>query len=530
MDDRPTTRPQFRQRLYPALVVTLAAALGACGGSSGGNGNGGGGGGGSGGNWSPGVFLDASTFAARCAAPRSGTDPATNQPYPDIQGTTTDENNFLRSWSNDTYLWYDEIVDQDPALFDDPLVYFDELQTDELTASGAPKDKFHFTIPSDEWFELSQSGASAGYGAQFALLASAPPREVLVAYTDPNTPATAAGLVRGAELLEIDGVDVINGSDTDTLNAGLFPSAAGETHNFRVRDPDGTERDISMTSAIITSDPVQFVQSVSTTTGNVGYLLFNDHIATAEGQLADAITQLAADNVTDLVVDLRYNGGGFLYIASEFAYMIAGAQATGGRTFELLSFNDKYPSTNPVTGQPLEPIPFYNTDTNGQSLPSLDLDRVFVLTGPGTCSASESIMNGLRGVDIEVIQVGSTTCGKPYGFYPTDNCGTTYFTIQFRGENDKGFGDYADGFSPQNAAVQTTPLPGCQVADDFSRALGDPLEARFAAARDYRDGLGCPAATTVTVPRLGKPAASGVADEELVLPRNPAREMRLLGR
>ena len=57
-------------------------------------------------------------------------------------------------------------------------------------------------------------------------------------------------------------------------------------------------------------------------------------------------------------------------------------------------------------------------------------------------------MNGLRGVGVEVIQIGSTTCGKPYGFYPTDNCGTTYFTIQFKGVNDAGFGDYSDGFSP----------------------------------------------------------------------------------
>ena len=61
-------------------------------------------------------------------------------------------------------------------------------------------------------------------------------------------------------------------------------------------------------------------------------------------------------------------------------------------------------------------------------------------------------MNSLRGVDVEVIQIGSTTRGKPYGFYPTDNCGTTYFTIQFRASNAKGFGDYSDGFSPANTA------------------------------------------------------------------------------
>ena len=67
-------------------------------------------------------------------------------------------------------------------------------------------------------------------------------------------------------------------------------------------------------------------------------------------------------------------------------------------------------------------------------MPALDLERVFVLTTASTCSASEAIINSLRGINVEVIQIGSTTCGKPYGFYPQDNCGTTYFTIQFAGE------------------------------------------------------------------------------------------------
>jgi hypothetical protein len=75
-----------------------------------------------------------------------------------------------------------------------------------------------------------------------------------------------------------------------------------------------------------------------------------------------------------------------------------------------------------------------------------------------------------------VIQIGDTTCGKPYGFYPQDNCGTTYFAIQFQGVNAKGFGDYADGMTPGKLN------PGCVVADDFTHELGDPAEARLAAA------------------------------------------------
>ena len=105
-------------------------------------------------------------------------------------------------------------------------------------------------------------------------------------------------------------------------------------------------------------------------------------------------------------------------------------------------------------------------------------------------------MNGLRGVDVEVIQIGSTTCGKPYGFYPVDNCGTTYFTVQFRGVNEKGFGDYTDGFSPANTAANAgTVVPGCSVADDFTNPLGVDTEGRLAAALAYREAPVCPAAS-----------------------------------
>jgi hypothetical protein len=123
------------------------------------------------------------------------------------------------------------------------------------------------------------------------------------------------------------------------------------------------------------------------------------------------------------------------------------------------------------------------------------LTRVFVITGAGTCSASESIINSLQGVNVQVIQIGSTTCGKPYGFYPADNCAVTYFSIQFQGVNAKDFGDYPDGFTPANAAaVEGVSVPGCSVADDFGHALGDPAEGRLASALGYRANGVCPAA------------------------------------
>src|SRR5262249_53344810 len=141
-----------------------------------------------------------------------------------------------------------------------------------------------------------------------------------------------------------------------------------------------------------------------------------------------------------------------------------------------------------------------------------------------TCSASESIINGLRGVDVSVIEVGGTTCGKPYGFYPQDNCGTTYFSIEFQGVNAKNFGDYPDGFSPTNATgtVGVT-IPGCAVADDFTHALGDPREARLSAALGYRGNQSCPAASASVTGSV----APGLAAADGLAPKSFLRENRI---
>jgi hypothetical protein len=139
-------------------------------------------------------------------------------------------------------------------------------------------------------------------------------------------------------------------------------------------------------------------------------------------------------------------------------------------------------------------------------------------------------MNSLRGVNVEVIQFGSTTCGKPYGFYEAGNCGTSYFTIQFRGVNAANFGDYTDGFSPQNTAPAAgVAVPGCSVGDDFSSQLGNPAEARFAAALNYRDTGTCPAASGFGVPGLNKLGVPQPVTDGVVV-KNPWLMNRTVGR
>ncbi len=531
-------------------VLALAAllALSACGGSGGSplSTAGGGASSGAGGSssWTPGVFQPSSKYANLCAAPRSGTDPYTNQPYPDLPGSTLDENNWLRSWTHELYFWYDEVQDENPALYTTPQ-YFQLMKTMQTTSSGAPKDRFHFTYPTSEWESLSQAGVQLGYGVRFEIVQSTPPRSVRIAYLEPaaDLPAdtVAADLVRGDTLLAVDGADVVNAADQasiDTINAGLSPSTAGETHTFTVEDPgSSTPRTVTLQAQNVTSTPVLIEKTLTGLDGSaVGYILYNDQIATAESELISAVDDLKAKGVTDLILDLRYDGGGYLDLASELAYMIAGPNQTAGETFEVEKFNNQYSTTNPVTGQPITPTPFHTTtqgfsSTAGQPLPTLNLTRVVVITGQDTCSASESIINGLEGVGVTVYQIGSTTCGKPYGFYPRDNCGTTYFSIEFQGVNARGFGGYGDGFSPANTTPAVgVPVPGCSVADDFSHALGSPQEARLAAALAY---LANPQASTCPSPPTGNAAPSVLTQRRLlerIFVRSPLTQMRILRR
>jgi len=491
--------------------------------------------------YTAGVFGASSGYANRCANPRSGTDPYTHHAYPDQQGSTALENFWLRSWTHELYLWYKDVPDLNPNNYSDPAKdYFPLLKTSATTPSGNAKDKpgFHFSYKTSDWEALSQSGSSAGYGVEFSLIATYPPRLAVVAYVDPNTPASSNNLSRGETILTVDGVDVTNG-DSTALNNGMFPKTVGESHTFVLKELNGSQRTVTMTSANVTSTPVQHAGVIAGTNGQVGYIQFNDHIATAEQEFIDAITLLNNAGVSDLVLDLRYNGGGYLDLASEVAYMIAGGTQTANKIFDKVTFNDQYAANvNPVTGGSNSPTPFLKTTqgfstTAGVALPTLNLNRVFVLTGPNTCSASEAIINGLRGINVQVIQIGSTTCGKPYGFYPQDNCGTTYFSIQFQGANDIGFGDFSDGFSPANSLSMGVSVPGCSVADDFTHQLGDPSEGRLAAALFYRNNASCQSGPSGASVRAQIQSANNAVDlsaADGVLVKDPRRTNLILRR
>jgi hypothetical protein len=203
--------------LRSGFAAVALCTLAACGGGGGGGGGGsilnGNNNPGTGGTFTQGVFPPRADFAAQCIAPRAGTN--------DRAGSAFTEKMFLRSWTNELYLWYNEVQDTNPATFDVGQ-YFNILTTPQLTPSQRPKDRFHFARDTAEWIALSQSGQDIGYGADMMIIGDGrPPRRAVVAFVEPGTSAANGGVTRGMEVVTIAGEEVVNdGSQTgvDTHN------------------------------------------------------------------------------------------------------------------------------------------------------------------------------------------------------------------------------------------------------------------------------------------------------------------------
>ncbi|MBO1255922.1 peptidase [Alteromonas sp. 5E99-2] len=460
-----------------------------------------------------GVFEESTLFEAQCATPRSGVDAFTGIAFPDIQGSVLAENLWLRSWTYESYLWFDDVDYSGP---DTSTVasYFAQLRTNEITDSGRPRDNFHFSQITADYNELTQGGVTRGYGFDWQRNSDSVPREFIVRFTEPGSAAATANIPRGAKLLTVDSVDFVNASsssDIDIINTALFPSEAGLIHSFEFELVDGSTLSVSLTSENVDVFAVQNVDVIDAPAGRVGYIQFNSFITPAQSDLISAFNFFEQQGINELVIDLRYNGGGSVALSSQIAFMVAGASQTNNRLYETLLANGKFREDSEIPFYGLEidyeanPAVFTNT-----VLPSPELSRVFILSTGDTCSASESLINGLRGIGIEVVLIGDTTCGKPFGFFPTDNCGTTYFTIQFQSINELGFGEYQDGFIPTINPLFGDELPGCNVADDFSQPLGSESEALFATALNYMvDGvLACPTTAAATLDEVEKTTVS----------------------
>jgi carboxyl-terminal processing protease len=437
------------------LTAALAAFLAACGG------------GGGSGSAAPPAVQGSSAYAGIC--------------------TLEAEKQFTRAYLDAAYLWYSEMPAVDAAQFNSVPAYFYNLLTPQRDAYGQEKDRFSFIVSSTDADGLL-TGANLSYGVRWETDNQGRTRAALI---DAGSPAAAAGLERGGELASI---------PTPT-GASWYPNAPASISFVYRSTPAGPTRTVTLSTANVQEDPLPLSTPPTVGSGDprVWYLLFNAHTTGAQDKLIAALTNAQAYGVQELVLDMRYNGGGFLYTALSLSSMVTGPTADG-KVFEQLRYNDKRAAetaqaTILFSGRVQHGERTYTT---GAALPRLGLRRLYVLSSDSTCSASESVINSLRGVGVDVVIIGKATCGKPYGFSRADNCGFAYFPIEFQGVNALGFGDYAYGFAPT-----------CDAADDFDNPLGSTSERLLATALYHMKNGACPAQAPAALLAWRGPATSG---------------------
>lgn len=411
----------------------------------------------------------------------------------DLDDTDVPVYDFVWKGMNLYYLWKDEV----PALRDGRFSNQGELNS-YLQGFSSPEnlfgsllyqpekvDRFSVIFSDYRVLENALQGVVRSNGVEFGLKYM-PGSETdifgYVRYILPNSDASLKDIQRGDLFRSVNGTNLtianyqnLLSQLTYTLDLAIYSGGA--------LTPTGEH--VSLTKTEYAENPVYLVNVHETGAHKIGYIMYNGFYSNYNNELNAAFGQLSGQGVTDLVLDLRYNGGGSVRTATYLASMITG-QFTG-QLFAKQQWNARvqahYESNFPQALQEL----FTAQITNGPAINSLNLTKVYILTSPSTASASELVINCLKPY-IDVVVIGDRTVGKNVGsvtLYDSDDFGPagrssehTYAMqpIVLKTVNKDGFGDYSAGIVPETA--QNT-LP-----EDMANlgVLGNPSERLYARA------------------------------------------------
>jgi C-terminal peptidase prc len=376
------------------------------------------------------------------------------------------------------------------ALFPDAATLLDELRYRPDTFD---RGFSYITTPRIE-AQFLDAGVFVGIGIG---LTSPNVGELFIREVEPVSPAASAGLMRGDEILEINGRTIAELEADDAIGQALGPARVGVEVELLIQPVGALPGDVvsvTMSKEVITIDVVPDWGIYDVGGEDVGYLLFNSFIPTAVEDLRTAFAEFAAAGVTNVVIDLRYNGGGLLALAESIIDVLGGDGHVGE-----VQFTARFSSTPPA---PVEHVEFIDDPD------AFPVERIAFITTARTASASELLINALAPYrDVHV--VGDTTLGKPVGQGAADFCGGDYRLrlVAFDLVNADGEGEYYDGIAPTCAAV-----------DDLTHPLGDPDEDSLSKALSVAATGACPL-PPAALPALAPP--SGVTPAWLGPPAVP---------
>lgn len=341
----------------------------------------------------------------------------------------------------DVYLWHAHIPSADPTSFESPQALIESVRYNEI-------DKWSYIDTIEQNNTYYNEGQRVGIGVRMRTDTDGSLRIALVY---PASPASDEGLARGDRILSINGKTIADIDQNNEWATILGPDEEGIPVDLAIQPQNGPERQISLKKRVYNLITTHTYRVFPFAGHTVGYLLFDRFIGTSTAELDKVFGEFKNEGVNELVLDLRYNGGGYIDVAHHLANLIGG-KAAAGKIFAQIISNDRHSNWNKTKTFQI---------VNG----SLDLTRVFIIATPATASSSELLINGLV-PHLNVILTGGTTYGKPVGSGVWTDCDYAIHPISFRMLNAENHGDYFNGISPT-----------CSARDDMDLPLGDENES-----------------------------------------------------
>jgi C-terminal processing protease CtpA/Prc len=403
-------------------------------------------------------------------------------------------NGFIKEVMTDLYLWYDKLPDIDIKYETNSMDYFHKLLYSE--------DKWSYITDDISAFEQSLQGVEKAYGyslafGSFVNATGAPTGNYfgIVEFVYPNTPASKAGFTRGDIIIKLDGGNITK----DNYKNLLSGTSVSVTKGILTNEGIATGTTVTLVAEELHLDPVLMYKIIERDGHKIGYLVYLQYIPSYNSSSLYLAFQYFKENqISDLILDLRYNPGGYTSAAQYLTSSIAPLNTVDNKsTLVSYQWNDKYQAywiskdRQDQLGVKFDP-----------SVPvKLGLSKVHVLTGRGTASASELTICGLEPY-MDVIIVGDTTYGKytasitikPEDWYEneSDYAGFKNWGMQpiiMRYANSLGVTNFKNGFEPDFRVIDAL-LP--------AYPLGDLTEPLLKKAVENITG------TTITAPKKAK--------------------------
>ncbi|MFN8060673.1 MAG: S41 family peptidase [Vicinamibacterales bacterium] len=363
--------------------------------------------------------------------------------------TTVRQNLTVRDVMQDLYYWNRLLPNPNPAAFASPEAYLEAVRYRPLDTTFSYISQ---RAADDAFFSDSQF---IGIGLSTKLTDD----QLFISQVFPDSPASEAGLLRGDRVLAINGRTIDDLVASGDIGNAFGPSTIDYEVQLTFAHPDGQEVSATAIKRLVTIPTVSQTVVLDLDGVRIGYLHFRNFVQPSFGALDEAFATLKAAGVRELVLDLRYNGGGLVSVAQHLASLVGGVYTTG-QVFATFAHNSRnsFRDTTLRFGGPEN---------------ALGLDRLVVITTRASASASELVINALRPF-MPVVIVGDRTFGKPVGQYSVNFCDKVVHPVAFALKNANGEGGYFDGLAAD-----------CPAADDLTHPLGTAGEASLSEALQF---------------------------------------------